>query len=283
MCCVTACGLIVAGVLNKDNSVLTQRLDLYNGQLGPHSVKVGSMKKFGAVFSFLFLLTSCANSDKVLEGLEQVAGQIAGDSGELSLNEITSGLKEALSIGSEQVVQQLGRNDGFNADPIAHIPLPKALDRARDVAAKVGLADGFDSLETQLNRAAEIATPKAKSLFIGAIRQMSLEDAKGILNGPDDSATQYFRGAMGQQLAAEMKPIVDDSLGQVGAVRAFNNLLGQYRQIPFAPPVEADLTDHVVTLGMDGIFHYIAEEEKAIRNDPVRRTTELLKRVFGAG
>ncbi|MEM7258438.1 MAG: DUF4197 domain-containing protein, partial [Pseudomonadota bacterium] len=161
------------------------------------------------------------------------------------------------------------------------IPLPTALDRARDVASKFGLSSGFDSLQTRLNRAAEIATPKAKSLFIGAIRQMTLEDAKGILSGPDDAATQYFRQAMGPQLATAMKPIVDDSLNQVGAVRSFNDLLARYRQIPLAPPVEADLTDHVVSRGMDGIFHYLAVEEKAIRNDPLRRTSEILRRVFG--
>ncbi len=228
------------------------------------------------------LLSGCANTSAVLDELEQVAGQVLSEGGELSINEISQGLKEALSVGSAQVVQQLGRTDGFNNDPVAHIPLPTALDRARKVALKVGLADGFNSLETQLNRAAELATPKAKSLFIGAIRQMTLTDAKGILQGSDDAATRYFQNAMGPQLAAAMRPIVDDSLGQVGAVRAFNELLTQYRQIPFAPEVDADLTGHVVDLGMQGIFHYIAEEEKAIRDNPVKRTTELLRRVFGS-
>lgn len=241
------------------------------------------MKKIAMTSALLLILGGCANTSGVLDELEQVAGQIGLDGGgELSVAEISQGLKEALTIGSGQVVQQLGASDGFNADPVIRIPLPNALDRARDVAAKVGLADGFDSLETRLNRAAEIATPKAKSLFIGAIRQMTLEDAKGILSGPDDAATQYFRQAMGPQLASAMKPIVDDSLNQVGAVRSFNDLLAQYRRIPLAPPVEADLTDHVVTRGMDGIFHYIAAEEKAIRNDPLRRTTQILQRVFGS-
>ena len=111
---------------------------------------------------------------------------------------------------------------------------------------------------------------------------MTLEDAKGILTGPDDSATQFFRGAMGSRLSAAMKPIVDDSLAQVGAVNMFNNLLTSYRRIPLAPPVEADLTQHVVDLGMDGIFHYIAVEEKAIRDNPVKRTSEILRRVFSS-
>ncbi len=242
------------------------------------------MKKICVLLLPLLLLAGCASTSGMLDELEQVAGQIVlnGD-GELSVSEISQGLKEALAIGSSQVVQKLGQSDGFNTDPVARIPLPTALDRARDVASKVGLSGGFDSLETRLNRAAEIATPKAKSLFLSAIRQMTVEDAKGILTGPDDAATQFFRRTMGSQLALEMEPIVDESLGQVGAVRAFNDLLAQYRQIPFAPPVEADLTDHVVTMGMDGIFHYIAEEEKAIRTDPLRRTTDLLRRVFGGG
>ncbi len=239
-------------------------------------------KKLGVIFGVV-LLSGCANSGAVLEELERAAAQAMGDSagGSLTITEISNGLKEALTIGSGQVVSQLGRTDGFNADPIAHIPLPKALDRARDVAAKVGLDGSFDSLETRLNRAAELATPKAKALFVSAIQQMTLEDAKGILQGPDDSATQYFRGAMGERLSNAMRPIVDDSLAQVGAVRAFNELLASYRQIPFAPPIEANLTDHVVDLGMDGIFHYIAREERAIRENPLKRTTELLRRVFG--
>lgn len=230
------------------------------------------------------LLTGCANSGAVLDELGKVAGQVMSESssGALTAGEISDGLKQALSVGTQQVVRQLGRADGFNADPIAHIPLPTALDRARQVAAKVGLSGSFDSLETRLNRAAELATPKAKELFLTAIQQMTLDDAVGILKGPDDSATRYFEGAMGGRLANAMRPIVDDSLSQVGAVRVFNDLLANYRQIPLAPPVEANLTDHVVKLGMDGIFHYVAKEEKAIRENPLKRTTELLRRVFGS-
>ena len=238
--------------------------------------------RLSLILGGLMLLTGCANTSAVLDELEQVAGQVLAEGGgELSISEISRGLKEALTIGSQQVVQQLGRTDGFNADPIAHIPLPTALDRARNVAAKVGLQESFDSLEVRLNRAAELAAPKAQALFIGAIREMTLSDARGILNGPDDAATQYFQSAMGPRLAEAMRPIVDDSLGQVGAVRAFNELLAQYRQIPFAPAVDADLTGHVVDLGMQGIFHYIAQEEIAIREDPLKRTTALLRRVFG--
>jgi len=233
--------------------------------------------------SLTIALTGCSNSSSVLKELEQAAGQVLADSGGgLSTNDIARDLKQALSVGSQNVVGQLGQANGFNNDPVAHIPLPRSLEKVRDVARKVGLSGELDNLEVRLNRAAEQATPKAKALFLSAISRMSIDDAVGILRGPDDAATQYFRGTMGSDLADEMRPIIDDSLAQVGAVRSFNSLLASYRKIPLAPPIEADLTNHVLEKGVDGIFHYIAVEEKAIRDNPVKRTTELLQRVFGA-
>ena len=150
------------------------------------------------------------------------------------------------------------------------------------MASRVGLAGSFDTLEGRLNSAAEQAAPQARSLLLNAISQMTLDDARGILQGPDDAATQFFERTMGDRLSNAMRPIIDNSLAQVGAVRSFNQLLASYRKIPFAPPVEADLTDHVLQLGMQGIWHYIAVEEKAIRDNPVKRTTDLLRRVFGS-
>ena len=241
------------------------------------------MFRFSGILVISLLLTACSGSSSVLKGIEEVAGQVLAESGGgLSTADIAAGLKQALAIGSQNVVGQLGRADGFNTDPIAHIPLPNGLVKVRNVMRKVGLSGQLDSLETRLNRAAEQATPKAKELFLSAINRMTIDDAVGILRGPDDAATQFFRGAMGVDLASAMRPIIDDSLSQVGAVRSFNSLLSSYRQIPLVPPVEADLTEHVLDAGVDGIFHYIAEEEKAIRDNPVKRTTELLRRVFGA-
>lgn len=231
----------------------------------------------------LVLSSGCANNAELLDGLEQIAGQAMSQSaGALSIEEISGGLKQALSVGTQEVVAQLGQSDGFNADPVIHIPLPRALVNARKVAAKVGLESSFDSLETRLNQAAEKAVPNARRLFLGAISQMTLADARGILQGPDDAATQFFRQAMGDQLSDAMRPIIDNSLSEVGAVRGFRQLLASYRQIPFAPAVEADLTQHVLDRGMQGIWHYIAKEEQAIRQDPLKRTTDLLRRVFGS-
>ncbi len=229
-----------------------------------------------------FSFSGCANQSELLDGLEDIAGQAIGQSnGALSIADISAGLKQALTIGSGQVVSQLGQRGGYNSDPLIRIPLPTALIRAREVASKVGLQGSFDSLETRINQAAEQAAPKARSLFVNSIRQMTLDDARGILQGPDDAATRFFERTMGGPLSDAMRPIIDNSLSQVGAVRSFQQLLASYRQIPLAPPVEADLTAHVLEKGMSGLWYYIAEEEKAIRTNPVKRTTELLQRVFG--
>ena len=230
-----------------------------------------------------FSLTGCANNSELLGGLEDIAGQTLGQSGgALTIADISSGLKQALTVGSGEVVSQLGQQNGYNADPLIRIPLPTALVSARKVAARVGLDSSFDSLENRLNEAAEKAVPKTRQLFVNTIQQMTLQDARGILQGPDDAATSFFRRTMGGQLSDAMRPIIDDSLNQVGAVRGFRQLLASYRQIPFAPPIEADLTAHVLEKGLDGVWHYMAEEEAAIRKNPVKRTTDLLRRVFGS-
>ncbi len=228
------------------------------------------------------LLTSCESTDLAALKNANVLKGLTGGDGPLTIDEITRGLKEALSQGSSNVVGQLGKSNGFNSDPLVRIPLPSTLQKGRDIAAKVGLAGSFDQLQNKLNEAAEVATPKAKDLFLGAIRQMTVADAQSILRGPDNAATKYFEDKTRTQLSGAMRPIVDQSLSQVGAVNTFNQLLAQYKSIPFAPKLNADLTQHVVDKGMDGIFRYLAAEEKAIRENPVKRTTALLKRVFGS-
>ena len=213
-----------------------------------------------------------------------VGGIEKSDSGQsaLSADNIVAGLKDALSVGSETVVTQLGKPDGFNADPAIHIPLPENFKTVRNALDKIGMSSMLDDLELRLNRAAEVATPKAKSLFLQSIKEMTLEDAMGIYKGPDDAATKYFQSKMSQPLAETMHPIVEDSLSQVGAVQAYDNVIGKYRSLPFVPDVKADLTNYVTERGMNGIFHYLALEEAAIRQNPAKRTTDLLKRVFGA-
>lgn len=209
---------------------------------------------------------------------------LGGSSSESSLTvaEIGAAFKEALNIGTGNVVKQLGCTDGFNADSAVHIPLPDKLQKVKNGLAKVGLSGMLDDLELKLNRAAEVAMPKVKSLFVDAISQMTFEDVKAIYNGPKDAATKYFQGKMTPALSQEMRPIVKQCLSEVKAVKAYDKAIGQYKKLPFVPDVKVDLTDHVVEGGLAGLFYYIAKEEAAIRENPAKRTTELLKRVFGA-
>ncbi len=199
---------------------------------------------------------------------------------ELTEADIADGLREALRVGSERVVGTLGAEDGFNGRADVHIRLPKTLAKVQSTLARFGVGRVADELELRLNRAAEAAVPRAKQLFWDAIRDMTLQDARTILDGAEDSATLYFRGKMTAPLTAEMKPIVDQELANVGAIRAYDDMMRQYRSFPFVTDAKSDLTGHVLERVVDGVFLYLAREEAAIRKDPVKRTTTLLKRVF---
>ncbi len=243
--------------------------------------------------SLLAILCLCLTAAPSQAGwLDRLKGVFGGDKdaaeaeeggvASLGTDQIADALREALRVGAGNVVGQLGAVDGFNLDPSVHIPLPDELDKARTLLARVGLESSLTDLEVQLNRAAEVATSNAGELFVDAISQMTLEDVRDILQGPDDAATRYFRSTMGVQLADRMTPVVSDSLQEVGAARLYEQTVGRYNDLPLVPPIEANLTSHVVNLGIDGIFLYLAQEEAAIRAEPAARTTELLRTVFSA-
>ncbi len=198
----------------------------------------------------------------------------------LSNSDVVAGLKDALRVGSENVVAQLSKKNGFNADAKIHIPLPNSLERVKSALSVVGMDAMMDDLELRLNRAAEAATPEAKRIFLDAIRSMRIADAKSILAGSDDAATQYFKRKMSVPLSNAMRPVVDSALEQAGVVQAYDRVMGEYQSLPFVPNVKADLSQHVLALALSGVFYYMAEEEAAIRNDPAKRTTEILKKLF---
>jgi hypothetical protein len=202
----------------------------------------------------------------------------------LSAGEIGSGLKEALRVAAERVTGQLGRPDGFNADPAVHIPLPDKLETVRKGLAMAGKSGLVDDLELKLNRAAEAATPKAKEIFWSAVQKMTLDDAKGILNGPSDAATQYFKRTMTPDLKTAMRPVVDQTVSQSGAVQSYNNMAGAAQTLPMVGNAlqsgPSMLTDHVLEKALSGIFAYLGKEEAGIRSDPAKRSTDLLKKVF---
>jgi hypothetical protein len=234
-----------------------------------------------ASFSFCYAADSA-----VQKGLDLLRNSKAAPTqavtGALSNDDIVAGLKEALVVGSGKVIGQLGKADGFNNDAKVRIPLPAQLGKVKSALDKVGMAGSFADLETRMNRAAEAATPVAKELFMQSIKGMSLTDASGILRGGNDAATQYFRRTMSPELASKMQPIEQQALSKVGAVGMLDQVMTSYNALPLVPKQNINLNDYVVNKTMDGIFLYLAEQEAAIRKDPVARTTDLLKKVFGA-
>ena len=237
------------------------------------------------IATLLPAVASAQSTNDMMERGKSLLDSLGGSSrgaGSLTTGEIASGLKDALRVGTERVVAALGRADGFNASPDVHIPLPGALATVRKALSRVGAGRLADDLELRLNRAAETAAPRAKTLFWNAIQDMTLDDARTIYNGPKNAATEYFRKKMSGPLANEMKPIVDQELARAGAVQAYDRMMGKYRTLPFMPDARADLTQYVLGKAIDGMFLYLGREEAAIRENPARRTTELLRKVFGA-
>ncbi|MBT3358533.1 MAG: DUF4197 domain-containing protein [Rhodospirillales bacterium] len=199
----------------------------------------------------------------------------------LPYDDIVAGLREALRVGSERVTAQLGAADGYNTDTSIHIPLPPELRDVQSTLRKFHLSGLADDIELKLNRAAEAAAPKTKELIWKAITDMTIDDAKRIYDGPDDAATQYFKKVASADLSDVVRPVVDQSLADVGALNAYDSLTSQYNSLPFIPDLKGNLTDHAVDGALKGLFHYLASEEAAIRQNPAKRTTELLTRVFG--
>lgn len=235
------------------------------------------------VFISLFCFSSASIAEtKWWQAGEDFVNDLIGSKTvtELSVADISAGLKEALRIGTDTVVNQLSKNNGFNGDPAIHIPLPESLYNVQSALDKIGLASMLNDLELKLNRSAEVATSKAKKIFWNTISQMTIEDIKGIYNGPDDAATRYLQSKMSTPLKDQMRPVINDSLAAAGAVQSYNDVMQKYQALPFVPDVKANLADYALEKALNGIFHYLAIEEGAIRKDPAKRTTELLKRVF---
>jgi hypothetical protein len=221
----------------------------------------------------------------LLQNQGGVAGVLGSASGAgLSTGEIGSGLKEALKVASERVTAQLGAKDGFNGNSLIHIPLPGSLKSVQEGLKLAGQSALLDDLELKMNRAAEQATPAAKKLFLDAISKMSFDDAKGILTGPQDAATQYFKRTMSPDLRVAMRPLVDKTVSESGAVKAYQNVAGSAQSLPLiGQAVQGGpglLTDQVLDYALQGIFTYLGQEEAAIRSDPAKQTTSLLRKVF---
>lgn len=200
----------------------------------------------------------------------------------LSNTEASAGLKEALTKGSEAAVSLLGKPGGFLDNAKVRIPLPDGLRQAQSMLKLMGKGKEAQDLEVAMNRAAEAAVPEAKALLIGAVQSMSVQDAKGILTGGDNSATQYFKGKTQTPLTQRFLPIVSKAIDNLGLVQMYNQYAGQAAQFGVVRKEDANVQQYVTRKALDGLYLMIGEQEKAIRQDPVGAGSALLGKVFGA-
>lgn len=204
-----------------------------------------------------------------------------GSGGGLSNENIVGGLKEALEIGTKNAVGTVSQLDGYYKNPKIRIPLPGAVQKAKKALMVVGYGAQVDAFELSMNRAAEQAAPQAEAIFWDSIKQMSFTDARKILDGGDNAATLYFTEKTSAQLNKIFRPIVHDTMSEVGVTRQYQDLDKKVRTIPFTESFSFDLDDYVTNKSLDGLFLMLAEEEKKIRQNPAARVTPLLKKVFG--
>lgn len=205
----------------------------------------------------------------------------AGSTGSITQDEAARGLKEALSLGISKGADQASQPDGFYLNRLIRIPFPPDAQRVANTLRSIGLGGQVDRFELTLNRGAEDAAKSAKPIFLAAIRSLTFKDVWGILTGEQDAATNYLKRTTTQQLTVAFKPIIQQSLDKVGATRYYTDLTTRYNRIPLVTPVQTDLNQYATDKAIGGLFTLIAQEEANIRENPVARTTELLKRVFG--
>lgn len=219
------------------------------------------------------------------DAISKPAGQPSSPSSSvdaLSNADINAGLKEALTRGADAAVAQLGRKDGFFGNAALRIPLPPGLQKAEKAMRMVGMGKQADELVLSMNRAAEAAVPEAKTLLVGAVKAMTLEDAKGILTGGQTSATDFFRRKTETRLAERFEPIVKANTDKVGLAQAYNQYAGMAAQFNLLDKTQANVEQYVTQQALDRLYTLIGEKEAAIRANPLQTGSDLLKKVFGA-
>lgn len=195
-------------------------------------------------------------------------------------NTIITALKESISIGTDNAIKTVSELDGYLGNEAIKIKIPENFKLITDGLIKIGYQKQVDNFILSMNRAAEEAAPIAKSIFVDALKEMTFEDAKNILNGGDTAATDYFKIHTNEKLYDAFRPIVSSKVNEVGATRYYKDLTSKFALLPFMKPETLDLDNHVTNKALDGLFYMIGEEEKKIRTDPKARVTELLKKVF---
>lgn len=200
---------------------------------------------------------------------------------DLSNKEASSGLKEALSRGASYAVSSLGQPNGFLGNEKVKIPLPAGLDKLESTLRTFGMGKYADDLEVTMNQAAEKAVQEAKPVLLNAINKMSVQDAKGILTGGEDAATQYFKRTTSSELTQKFLPIVQKSTANLQLADKYNKLAGKAANFGLLDPSSANLDSYVTQKALDGLFLMVAEQEKQIRQDPIGTGSKMLQKVFG--
>jgi len=201
---------------------------------------------------------------------------------DLSNSEASSGLKAALTQGVGKAINTLGATDGFLGNKEVKIPLPSSLKKVEKIMKMMGMGKQSDELILKMNRAAEAAVPEAKTLLVDAIKKMTVADAKAILTGPQDAATQYFKKTTSTQMAEKFLPIVTKATEKVQLAETYNKYAEMGSKYGVVKKEDANIEQYVTNKALDGVYLMIAKEEAAIRQDPVGQTSSLLKKVFGA-
>jgi hypothetical protein len=225
----------------------------------------------------LLVCSSAARAQ--LDQLEQRIG--IGSGGSLSESKVASGLKDALQVGTDNAVKLTGKTDGYFGNQAIKILMPSNLRSVEKGLRAVGYGPKVDDFILSMNRSAEAAAPAARKIFVDAILAMSFDDAKKILSGSDTAATDYFKGKTTDDLTTAFRPFVEKTMDENGVTRQYKELTDQYQSIPFAKSQMFDINKYVITKALDGLFFELAEQERQIRKDPMARTTNLLKEVFG--
>lgn len=247
--------------------------------------------RYGTTAVLFYLLTisqgdvQAAWDDWIKKIEESLPGGSTSDTAlaDLSQTEIAAGLKEALTVGVERAISLLGQNGGFLNDAAVRIPMPESLQTVERGLRAIGQDATADEFVATMNHAAEQAVPETTAIFVDTIKKLSVADARAILEGPDDAATRHFREQNQEQLSAAILPIVQDATEKTGVTSAYKQLVGKMGFLnQFGNQGALDLDAYVTDKTLDGLFLKLADEERMIRENPVARSTDLLRKVFGS-
>jgi hypothetical protein len=238
------------------------------------------MKKL--LYTSFIALAIGASACTAAQVQQTVDGVLAGTTtgAPVTQSEVASGLRQALEVGIKNGAGKASQTDGYYKNSLIRIPFPPEVQRVENTLRKIGLGSEVDRFVMTLNRGAEDAAKSAVPIFVGAIKQMTIQDAWGILKGDKDAATQYLKRTTSTQLTNAFKPVIQQSLQKTNATKYYADLVNQYNQIPLVQKVNPNLDEYATQKAIDGLFLLVADEELKIRENPVARTTELLRRVF---